>query len=131
MNEKLERAKKVIKNNWKPFTVGVIFTTVTFVVTKRITMRYMSSNIVDMVTYIRPVSILSKQDITTNITKVYSSGRGRPGNLVGLVGRPDIVYGSQTKAARIFGVSNKTMSQHLDGKIPVLDGGYVLTRLGT
>ena len=39
-------------------------------------------NVADMVTHIRPVGILSKQDVTTNITKVYSPGRGRPGNLL-------------------------------------------------
>lgn len=34
--EKLDKVKEVVKKNWKPFTVGVVLTTATIVVTKRV-----------------------------------------------------------------------------------------------
>jgi hypothetical protein len=85
-------------------------------------------NVADIMTTVRPIGILSKQDVTTTITKVYSDGRGRPGNLIRLVGRPDITYPSQSEAARIFGVSDKVVSEHLAGKVSDIYG-YRLERV--
>lgn len=126
MHEKLEKAKEVVKNNWKPFTVGIVLTGVTLTVTRG---RYSmpNINIVDTMAKIRPVAIFSKQNTTTNIVKLYKTSRGRPGHFCHLFGRPEIGYPSQREAARIFGVTDKVMSRHLNGHIPDVKG-YRLVR---
>ena len=86
-----------------------------------------SMNIIETVAKIRPIAILSKQNTTTNIIKVYSDRVGRPGNFCHLFGRPEIGYPSQSEAAKIFGTSNTNMSRHLNGKIPDING-YRLVR---
>ncbi len=78
-------------------------------------------SLVETVTNINPIGILSKQDITTNITKIFTDNRGRPGHLV-YSEDFDRHFPSQTEASKVFGISNTNMSRHLNGKIPDVKG---------
>jgi hypothetical protein len=41
--EKLDKVKEISKKNWKPFTIGVVLTGVTFIVTKRVSTRHINT----------------------------------------------------------------------------------------
>ena len=128
MHEKLEKAKEVIKNNWKPFAIGSTVTIVTFVVTRRLIASHTANLIiVETMNKIRPIGFWSKQTINTNIIKLYTGEQGRPGYYCHLAGRPEVGYPSQRAAAKVFGVTDREMSLHLNGKIPNIKG-YILER---
>jgi len=89
---KLDKAKEVIKENWKPIAVGVIFTTVTIVVTKRV--------------FIKNVPLPTYMDAAA-VKRL-----GRPSNMVMNLTTGDM-WGSQGAAARAGGFSDSTLSKHL------------------
>lgn len=74
---------------------------------------------------IRPFVFLSKQ--TNNIFLTIKQELGRPPYLVHDT-TDDLWYGSQSKVAKALGVSDSTVSQHLNGKRDHV-AGHVLERV--
>ena len=79
----------------------------------------------DTLVTMRPLSFLSSQ---SNVVKVVNrSGHGRPGYLIRSLDT-DEFFSSQREAATIFGISEKLLSNHLNGKLPNAEG-YRFERL--
>ena len=79
----------------------------------------------DTLVTMRPLSFLSSQ---SNVVKVVNrSGHGRPGYLIRSLDT-DEFFSSQREAATIFGISEKLLSNHLNGKLPNAEG-YKFERL--
>ena len=113
---KLDKFKDVAKRNWKPFTVAVVGTGVTLIVTKRVTTRYMGY-------YTMPLDKYIKEIYLPNLRRILGP------NWKGMVrcvenGR---VFFSAEEAAKKMNLSKQHMSQHLSGKRHNV-GGYHFTR---
>ena len=79
----------------------------------------------DTLVTMRPFSFLSSQN---NAVKVVNrSGHGRPGYLIRSIDTNEF-FSSQREAATIFGISEKLLSNHLNGKLPNAEG-YQFERL--
>lgn len=79
----------------------------------------------DTLVTMRPLSFLSSQ---SNVVKVVNrSGHGRPGYLIRSLDT-DEFFSSQREAATIFDISEKLLSNHLNGKLPNAEG-YRFERL--
>jgi hypothetical protein len=79
----------------------------------------------DTLVTMRPLSFLSSQN---NVVKVVNrSGHGRPGYLIRSIDTNEF-FSSQREAATIFGISEKLLSNHLNGKLPNAEG-YQFERL--
>lgn len=122
-NEKLEKIKETIKNNWKPFTVGVVLTGATLIVARRvclhnITLEGMKASNVGVINY----------KIDQSITAVtLRSEIGRPPYLIHDK-TTDLYYGSQTAIANVLNASNSTVSRHLNGLRDHVSG-HILERI--
>lgn len=79
----------------------------------------------DTLVTMRPLSFLSSQ---SNVVKVINrANHGRPGYLIRSLDT-DEFFSSQREAATIFGISEKLLSNHLNGKLPNAEG-YKFERL--
>lgn len=110
-NDKLEKIKTVVKNNWKPFTVGVVFAGVTLAVTRKVYIGTLIANSETVATNRSLISILSPQ-LAKAIT--IRAEIGRPPYLIHDL-TTDLYYGSQSAAAKALNASNTNMSLHLNG----------------
>lgn len=99
---KLDRVKKFVRNHWKGFTVGVVFVTVTYVVTKRVTAQTPLLG-----TYLDTNTLSKRLGRPSNITKDLTTGE---------------MWGSQGAAARARGVSQSRISQQISGKTRHVNG---------
>jgi hypothetical protein len=101
-SKKLDRTKKVVKKYWKPFTVGVVFTVVTVVVTKRV--------------FPTKLNLPVYMDMGTMTKRL-----GRPSNITKDLTTGDM-WGSQGAAARARGISQSRLSQQVTGKTNHING---------
>jgi hypothetical protein len=126
MHEKLNKAKEVIKNNWKPFTVGAILTGVTFIVTRQVTMRYMR---------ISGTSTLISRTIANEgplykVFHIYAPGVKYQGpSWMVTCKETGKAFRSQHHAAKMMNISETMLSTHLNGKAGSA-GGYHFERIG-
>jgi hypothetical protein len=126
MHEKLNKAKEVIKNNWKPFTVGAILTGVTFIVTRQVTMRYMR---------ISGTSTLISRTIANEgplykVFHIYAPGVKYQGpSWMVTCKETGKAFRSQKHAAKVMGITESTLSQHLNGMRDHVHG-YHYKRIG-
>ena len=108
--EKLDKAKEVVTKYWKPFTVGVAFTVVTVVVTKRVDARYLAG--------VTRTALLAKKvtmnDQSVLLIQTFERWTGSPSWMVRCVetGR---VFASQKSAAKAMKLGEATLSLHLNG----------------
>src|SRR5580765_8505268 len=107
VESKLDKVKGVVKRNWKPFAVGVVFTGVTFVVTKRITLRYFPTN---------TMRINSKMVFKGNTMffNTWARKQGSPSYVIRCQ-ETGKIYTSQAEACRELGINPARMSRHLNG----------------
>jgi hypothetical protein len=122
--EKLDKAKKVVKKHWKPFTVGVVFTVATYVVVKRVDTRYLAG-------VTRTALLANKvtvRDQGVLLIQTFERWTGPPSWMVRCVetGR---VFTSQEAAARIMDLSRGILTSHLNGQAENV-GGYHFVRVG-
>lgn len=103
---RLDKAKEVIKKNWKPITVGVVLTVVTVVVTRRVTLRYMNT------TAMR----INKMTIKDSVfyIETYARKQGPPSYVIRCRETGEI-FTSQAEACRILGIHPSRLSRHLNG----------------
>jgi hypothetical protein len=125
--EKLDKAKETIKKNWKPFTIGVTLTAVTFIVTRRITMRYLP---VEGTTVIIHKAIVKDGSSLYKVFNIYSDGfkQHGPSWMVRCL-ETGTLFRSQEHAARVMDLSKDHMSNHLNGTRHNV-GGYHFERIG-
>lgn len=126
MHERLARAKEVIRTNWKPFTVGIVFTGVTFIVTKQLTMRYMrisgSSTLVS--------KTVANHGPLYKVFQIYTPGVKFQGpSWMVTCKETGKVFRSQANAAKVMKISPTMLSTHLNGKAGSA-GGYHFERFG-
>jgi hypothetical protein len=103
---KLDKIKAVVRKNWKPFTVGVVFTGVTFVVTRRVTLRYFPTNVMRINKMVIKDSVFFFQ--------TYGRKQGPPSYVIRCVETGEI-FTSQAEACRKLGLDPSTLSRHLNG----------------
>lgn len=126
--EKLDKAKELIKKNWKPFTVGVILTTVTFVVTRKvIKMRYIP---IEGTNTIITKAVIKDEGRLYNVFNIYGHGFKNHGpSWMVKCKETGRLYRSQEHAAHVMGLSKEQMSAHLNGHRNNV-GGYHFERQG-
>ena len=113
---KLDRTKKVVKKYWIPITIGVVCITVTYIVTRRVTLRNMPEVIegVSIDFFNKPTHDL----VEVAIPKVFNGMQGKavfnPKTRVG--------YFSQRLAAQAHEVTDAIVSDHLQGVYPDVKG---------
>jgi len=108
VESKLDKVKDAVKRNWKPFAVGVVFTGVTFVVTRRITLRYFPTNAM------RINSKMIFRDSTLYFN-TWARKQGPPSYVIRCVETGQI-FTSQAEACRELGINPRSMSYHLNGR---------------
>ena len=83
------------------------------------------SETADTLVTMRPLSFLSSQ---SNVFKIVNrSNHGRPGYLIHSLDT-DEFFSSQRETAKVFEISEKLLSNHLNGKLPNVEG-YQFERL--
>jgi len=124
--DKLDRTKEVIKKNWKPFTVGIVLTGVTLIVTRNMTMRYM--RIEGTSTFIHKAVI--EEGPLYNVFNIYAPGfrNQGPSWMVRCI-ETGKLFRSQEHAARVMRLSEKHISAYLNGHRHNV-GGYHFERIG-
>lgn len=128
--EKLDKTKEVIKNNWKPFTVGVVFTGVTLVVTRRFTLRYMHLEGTNVMVH---KAIINDGGTFYKVFNIYESGfKNRGPSWMVRCKETGKLYRSQKQAAKVMNLSREQMSKHLNTGPNQLSnvGGYHFERIG-
>ena len=126
MREKIDKAKKVIKENWKPFTIGVVLTGVTFIVTRQITMRYM--RIGGTTTFISRT--IANEGPLYKVFNIYVPGVKFQGpSWMVMCKETGKAFRSQKHAAKVMGITESTLSQHLNGMRDHVHG-YHYERIG-
>ena len=126
MHEKLEKAKVIIKNNWKPFTVGVVLTGVTLIVTKQFTMRYVRVG----GTYRFVSRTVANEGPLYKVFNIYSPGfKNRGPSWMIRCKENGKVFRSQEFASVKMGLSEKHISTHLNGGRDHV-AGYHFERIG-
>lgn len=125
-SKKLDKAKKVVRNNWKPFAIGVGVTVVTLVVTKRVSVRYMP---VEGTTTVIHKAII-KDGGLFKVFNIYGPGfkNQGPSWMVKCV-ETGVLFRSQEHAAKVMGLSKGHISMHLNGARSSV-GGYHFERFG-
>lgn len=114
-DSKLDKAKEVIKKNWKPFTVGVVLTGVTLVVTRRV--------------FPNQTGILiNKMVIKDNVflIETYARKQGSPSYLIQCI-ETGKKWLSQLDLAHELGVSPSLISSRFkdgNGAIAAIDGNH-------
>lgn len=123
---KLDKAKEVVRKNWKPFTVGVVFTGVTLVVTKRVSMQYM--RIDGSSTFISRA--LANEGPLFKVFQIYTPGLKFQGpSWMVRCKETGKAFRSQRHAANVMGITESTLSQHLNGMRDHVHG-YHYERIG-
>lgn len=126
MHEKLDKAKEVIKNNWKPFTIGVVLTGVTFIVTRQITMRYM--RISGTSTFISRT--IANEGPLYKVFHIYAPGVKYQGpSWMITCKETGKAFRSQKHAAKVMKLSETRLSTHLNGNTAHVKG-YHFERIG-
>jgi hypothetical protein len=122
-----QNIKDCIKRNWKPFTVGVVFTGIIFIVTRRFTTRYLVLN--GTSTIIRK-AIITDDAALYKVFNIYNLGFKNQG-LSWMVKCKETgkSFASQQQAARVMGLSKHHISNHLNGSRTNVNG-YHFERLG-
>ena len=120
------KIKKTTKENWKPFVIGVAVTTITIVVTKRVSLRYMHINGTN--TFISKTIV--KDGGLYKVFNIYSPGFKHlgPSWMVKCI-ETGKLFRSQDHAAKVMGLSKGHISMHLNGARSSV-GGYHFVRLG-
>ena len=103
--DKLDKVKEVIKNHWKPFTVGAVLTTATFVVARQLGMRYFPTNSVR-------INKMTIKDSVLYFT-TYERKQGPPSYVVRCI-ETGQVFQSQADACRQLGINPARLSRHLN-----------------
>lgn len=125
MNEKLKKAKKVIKNNWKPFTVGVVFTGVTFIVTKRVTTRYWNLQGTIVIN-----KAMANEGPLYKVFNIYAPGFKYQGpSWMITCKETGKAFRSQKHAAKVMKLSRQHIGDHLNGNRSNVKG-YHFERIG-
>lgn len=112
-----DKIKGIIKRNWKPFTIGAGITIVTIIVTKKYVSPYVTARVSTQVTTMIAKKIVMKNSVL--LVQTYNPRQGPPS---WMVRSGDQLWRSQTAAAKAVGVSKSTMSQHLNGRRPHING---------
>jgi hypothetical protein len=121
---KRDRAKEVVKNCWKPFTVGVVFTGATLIVARRFDARYMAG-------VTRTALLANKvtvRDQSVLLIQTFERWTGPPSWMVRCV-ETGTVFTSQLAACRHMGLNPSIMSKHVRGLTESIDG-YHFVRVG-
>jgi hypothetical protein len=114
---KLDKVKGVIKRNWKPFAIGAGITIVTIIVTKKYVSPYVTARISTKVTTMVAKKIVLKDSVL--LVQTYARHQGPPS---WMIRSGDQLWRSQEAAAKAVGVSSSTMSRHLNGLRPHING---------
>lgn len=124
---KLDKAKEVVKKNWKPFTVGVVLTGVTFVVTRRLHVRYLYLEGTNTIIH---KAVVKDGGSLYKVFNIYGPGfkNQGPSWMVRCLETKQ-VFKSQDHAAKVMKLSKGHLSQHLNGMRPSV-GGYRFERIG-
>jgi hypothetical protein len=123
---KLDKAKEVVKKYWKPVTVGVVITGVTFVVTRRISTQYL--HIEGTSTFIDKAVV--KEGPLYNVFNIYGHGFKNHGpSWMVRCKETGVLFRSQEHAAKTMGLSETHLSYHVRGLRHNV-GGYHFERLG-
>lgn len=115
---KFDRTKKFVKKHWLPITVGVVCITVTYIVTRRVTLRGLPIEGISIDFFNKPTHKLVEVTIPKAINGIVGSGVFNPVSQVG--------YFSQGAAARAYGVSDSVLSGHLLSNNPPHVKGEIL-----
>lgn len=118
--EQLEKAKNAIKKNWTPFVAGAIFAGFTYGIMRgrNVGLLRGSTSIVRYAALeIRPLSFFSKQTVVV----VVREGRGHPGYLTKCL-ETGQTFLTQGDAARYAGSNATSMSRHMFGDLPHVNG---------
>jgi hypothetical protein len=105
--EKLDKVKEISKRNWKPFTISVVLTGVTFIVTKRVSTQYINTiamripkiRVKNRVFYIQTYA-RKKTPPMKNVIQCIETGE---------------IFPSQAEACRQLGINPSRLSRHLSG----------------
>lgn len=120
--DKFEKIKETIKNNWKPFAIGVVLTGATLIVAKSVGLRNVKLE------GMKASNFGINNKIAQSITAVTIRNEiGRPPYLIHDI-TTGLYYGSQGKIAAALGASDSTVSQHLNGKASHV-AGHILERV--
>lgn len=114
---KFDKIKKFGKKNWLPFTIGAGITLVTIIVTKKYISPFVTARVSTKVTTMIAKKIVLKDSVL--LVQTYNPHQGPPS---WMVRSGNQLWRSQTAAAKAVGVSNSTMSQHLNGMRPHING---------
>jgi hypothetical protein len=116
--EKLDKVKEISKRNWKPFTIGVVLTGVTFIVTKRVSTRHINTTVMR-------IHKMTIKDCVFYI-QTYARKQGPPSYVIRCIETGEI-FTSQAEACRQLGIDPSRLSRHLNGHKgyeTILGNGY-------
>ena len=125
--KKVDQVKQHIKKHKTIYicvAVVVVTTIAAVVVTRKVMLAKFSPEVISKVSVAEGATIGDNAHITTNI---YNGLRGHPGFQTLCLDTGE-VFSSQNDAALFAGVDKKTMSRHLNGLLPDING-VVFTRL--
>jgi hypothetical protein len=125
--KRFDGTKKFIKKYWLPITVGVVCTTATYFVTRRITLRYLP--IEGTSTFIHR-AVLKDNAMLYKVFNIYSAGFKHNGpSWMIRCDQTGALFRSQNSAANIMSLSKEQLSKHLNGGLSNV-AGYTFTRIG-
>ena len=120
MNEKLQRIKSHIQNNWKIYTAATVGVVVG-VVTVLVIIAIKSQNEDDSPEIAQTAIGFWKPQITQVATLITIDAPGNSGNVIQDL-TTGIIYPSQNSAAEALGVDQGNISRQLAGKLPEVNG---------
>jgi len=111
---RLDKAKEIVKKNWKPFTVGVVLTGATLIVAKRLTTY---SVLIDNTgKTVRISKRAANSGMFYKVFNIYTPGFKHLGPSWMIINETTgKSFRSITMAAKEMGISPATLSQHLNG----------------
>ena len=138
MHEKIEKIKLHVikyKTVYISMAVGAASAGFTYLIMRGRHADVLSaSDTADTSVFVRPLSIFSKQETTTNLVNnvvkvIEREGRGHPGYLVRCIETNEF-FTSQKQAAEAYGIPDAIFSLHIRGKLDDLNGKH-FERLNT
>jgi hypothetical protein len=125
---KRDRAKEVVKNYWKPFTVGAAFTVATTIVAKRVGLRLRYTHVEGTSVFIHKVAL--KEGPLYNVFNIYAQGfKNRGPSWMIKCKETGVLFRSQEHAATVMGLSKTHISHQVRGLRHSV-GGYHFERIG-
>jgi hypothetical protein len=111
--DQLEKAKRFIQRNWKPFVVGIGFAGITYAITRGVSSQSIGRGIVPVAAQGGNVAVLGKKAVMSNVSFISSYRQGSPSWVVRCL-ETDEIFTSQRKAAIVMGLTPYHLSQHLN-----------------